>query len=47
MGSKDETMVHLDFAKDLKYISSEEHKLLIQECEEIGKMLFGLIKSIK
>lgn len=47
MGSKDEMLVHLDFLKDLKYISSERHTSLVSNYEETGKMLFGLIKSLE
>ena len=46
-GSKDETIVHLNFLKDLNYIDQKIFDFLEQKYEEVGKMLFGLIKSLK
>lgn len=47
VGSKDETMVHLNFSKDLHYLSKKDYDYLTIGYEEVGRMLFGLIKSIK
>ena len=44
IGSCDETKVWLDFAKDLGYLVGRQYKEMIQEYEEIGKMLYGLWK---
>lgn len=40
-----ETDSALDFAKDCGYITDEQHTLLTNECQEIGKMLGSMIKS--
>lgn len=40
-----ETMIHLDFAKDCKYINDKVHKKLIEEYLEIGKMLGSMMAS--
>ena len=44
LGSCNETQVHLDHARDCGYVSEQEHKNLMSECGEIGKMLTTLIK---
>jgi len=44
-GSLEELRYYLILAKDLNYI--EDSNELIDSAEEIGKMLYGLIKSIK
>ena len=46
-GSCAELEVLLSFAKDFGYISEAEHARSASESEEIGKMLTGLIKSVK
>ena len=46
-GSSAELEVLLNFSKDLGYISQDEYSKLIAIQEEVGKMLTGLIKSIK
>lgn len=46
VGSKDETIVHLDFLKDLNYMDSKTHLEFTTELENIGKMLYGFIKKI-
>jgi four helix bundle protein len=44
-GENSETDSSLDFAKDCGYISTEQHRGLIQTCAEIGRMLGGMIKK--
>src|SRR5712691_8885617 len=44
-GENSETDSSLDFAKDCKYITAEQHAELVSLCEEIGKMLGGMIKN--
>ena len=43
MGSSDESRVWLDFAKDLGYISIQDHERYIERYKEIGRMLRGII----
>jgi four helix bundle protein len=43
-GEGTETMIFLDFAKDCGYISKLEHKKLIENYTEIGKMLGGMMQ---
>jgi len=38
-----ETKVWLDFAKDHKYLSEDEHKQIYNEYDKIGKMLYAMI----
>jgi len=40
-----ETQVSLDFAKSCSYISSEEYLELIDNSEEIGRMLNHMIEN--
>ncbi|MEM9831332.1 MAG: four helix bundle protein [Bacteroidota bacterium] len=47
LGSASETQTWLDFAKDCQYISSEEHRRLSKEIDEIGKMITQLHKKWK
>ena len=47
LGSKDEMLVHVEFLRDLKYIDPFLFAELSASYEEIGKMLFGLIKSLR
>ena len=42
IGSCDEVKILIDFAKDLKYVEQISYQKLINEYEEIGKMLYGL-----
>ncbi len=42
IGSCNETKLWLDFSHDCKYISEEEHITLLNNCDEVGKMLHGL-----
>ena len=46
-GSVNETLVILEFAKDLGYINENDWKNASEAYEEIGKMLTGLINSQK
>ena len=46
-GSSAEMEVLTDFLKDLGYITEEEHRSFAERYTEIGKMLTGLIKSVK
>ena len=43
MGSNDETKVHLDFCKDLDYITSEQYEAFQLLCTEIGKLLHNML----
>jgi len=44
-GENSETDSSLDFAKDCGYINKEKHGELTGLCQEVGKMLGGLIKN--
>jgi four helix bundle protein len=44
-GDNSETDSSLDFAKDCKYISLEQHRELTSFCAEIGKMLGSMISN--
>ncbi len=44
-GENSETDSSLDFARDCKYITPDQHSKLVTLCEEIGKMLGGMIKN--
>ena len=44
-GENSETDSSLDFAKDCRYITSEQHQALTSDCLEIGKMLGTMIKT--
>jgi four helix bundle protein len=44
-GENSETDSSLDFAKDCRYITPEQHYDLTSLCEEIGKMLGSMIKT--
>lgn len=46
-GSTYETAAITDLLFEDKIISSEEHKLIYNNLEEISKMLFGLINSLR
>ncbi|MBI5328564.1 MAG: four helix bundle protein [Deltaproteobacteria bacterium] len=47
IGSCDETKVWIDFALDCKYISEEKHRIVTDDCNEIGRMLNGLYENWK
>ena len=40
-----ETLVWIDFARDCEYLSPEDHKVLTDGYEEVGRMLNGMIAS--
>jgi four helix bundle protein len=42
-----ETIVWLDFSKDCKYISKEQHVALVEKYQKIGKMLGIMIRNPK
>ena len=44
-GENSETDTWLDFAKDCKYISDEDHHRLTNECKEIGAMLGSMLNN--
>ena len=44
-GELNETDTSLDFARDCKYITMEEHRSLSEHCLEIGKMLGSMIRE--
>ena len=44
-GENGETDTSLDFARDCKYISSNEHENLSSRCAEVGRMLGAMIQN--
>jgi four helix bundle protein len=44
-GEINETDTSLDFARDCKYITIDEHRLLSDLCAEVGKMLGSMIRN--
>jgi four helix bundle protein len=44
-GENSETDTSLDFARDCKYISEQQHADLVAQCEEVGKMLGAMINN--
>ena len=47
LGSSNEVLVLIDFAKDAGYISETKHKKAFAEYEEIASMLNSFIQSVK
>ena len=47
IGSCDETRLWLKYSLDLGYLDKEEYKGLEEGYSEIGKMLWGLLQSIR
>src|SRR6266545_3822310 len=43
-GENSETNSSLDFARDCRYISTQQHAGLVARCEEVGKMLGSMVK---
>ena len=43
-GENSETNSSLDFARDCRYISPQQHASLASRCEEVGKMLGSMVK---
>jgi four helix bundle protein len=44
-GENSETDTSVDFARDCKYITSEQHAELAVRCHEIGRMLGSMMKN--
>ena len=44
IGSKDETMLWLEMSRLLDYLSESTYQSLLEDLDEIGKMLYGLWK---
>src|SRR5438132_14158798 len=44
-GENSETDSALDFAKDCRYISSQQHDVLTRKCSELGRMLNGMMNK--
>jgi len=44
-GENSETDSSLDFARDCKYITVEQHQKLVKACQEIGKMLGSMLRN--
>lgn len=44
-GEGNETDSALDFAKDCKYISAEQHGRLVAKCTEVRRMIGGMINK--
>lgn len=47
VGSLEELKYYLILGKDLKFIDEEHYNDLVNRCEEIGKMIYGLQTSLK
>ena len=45
LGEEAETEVWIDMSKDCKYIDDQLHILLLEKCQEIGKMLNSMINT--
>ena len=45
-GSLEETKYHLILSKDLGYLNDQQYLSLNESCDEIGRMLAGLQKSL-
>ncbi|MBI2724064.1 MAG: four helix bundle protein [Chloroflexi bacterium] len=45
MGSAAEMEAHVEIARELSYISQDEHSALVSECQIIGRQLFRLIEK--
>jgi four helix bundle protein len=46
-GENSETDSSLDFARDCGYVSSEQHRKLSVDCEEIGRMLGMMMRKFE
>lgn len=44
--SLEETKYHIILSKDLEYLGLERFKVLMDTCDEVGRMLCGLQKSL-
>ena len=47
LGSSNEVEALLDISRELKYINEEQYKMLSQENEKIGKMIYRTIEKWK
>ena len=47
IGSCDETRLWLKYSYDLGYLTAREYEELAMKYEEIGKLLWGLLKSMR
>jgi four helix bundle protein len=47
MGSASETEYQLILARDLEFLSSNEHEKLQNEVEEVKRMLVSLLKTLR
>ena len=45
LGSCNELQVHLEFCKDLKYITPQIYEKMSKENEEIGRMIYSTIEK--
>jgi four helix bundle protein len=43
-GENSETNSSLDFARDCRYISTQQHAAWVVRCEEVGRMLGSMVK---
>lgn len=46
-GSLSETQYHLKLAKDLRYLTIQKYDELIDQADEVGRLLSGLIKYLR
>ena len=44
-GENSETDTSLDFARDCGYVTHAKHRELVSICEEVGKMLGGILRN--
>lgn len=46
-GSLNETRYFLLLSRDLGHLSHEQHKRLDEQCDEVGRLLGGLVRSLR
>lgn len=46
-GSLEETKYHLLLARDLGYLSQSSYNEIQEECNKVGRMIYGLIKHLR
>lgn len=46
-GSLSETEYHLRLAKDLEYVSTKEYNELIEQSDEVGRLISGLLHYLR
>lgn len=44
--SLEETKYHIILSHDLEYINDDDFEQLTQQCDEVGRMLYGLQRSL-